>query len=203
MQGSTAVYAQDLCGFLKLLLTSLDVIHVFVFVVVFVLVAATGRSVRLPLLVLVAASSLAGTLHTRPPPPSPGPLLVAPLVLGLLQLDEPLDLLAALEVVALGAVDLAVLLVGAVPLVGDRHGLAVGASGNPLAGATSLGLLGGAFIAGLLNNQHFLALLLRVAPPPVLPCRGGILTVRFSCSSVLSGEFPPFLSTCTLVGQGI
>src|SRR3954467_11438292 len=134
---------------------------------------------------------------------SPGSLLVAPLVHGLLQLDEPLDLLAALEVMALGAVDLAVLFVGAVPLVGDRHSLAVGASGNLLAGATSLGLLGGAFIAGLLNNQHFLALLLPVAPPPVLPRRGVILTVRLSCSSVLSGEFPSFLSTCTLVGQGI
>src|SRR3954466_11243219 len=104
---------------------------------------------------------------------------------------------------ALGAVDLAVLFVGAVPLVGDRHSLAVGTSGNLLAGATSLGLLGGAFIAGLLNNQYFLALLLPVAPPPAPPCWGGILTARFSCSSILSGEFPPFLSTGTLVGQGI
>src|SRR3954465_8975309 len=111
------------------------------------------------------------------PPPWPGPLvpgfsatslgflLVAPLVLGLLQLDEPLDLLAALEVVALGAVDLAVLFVGVVPLVGDRRSLAVGASGNLLAGATSLGFVGGTFIVGLLNNQHFLVLLLPVVLP--------------------------------------
>src|SRR4051812_9906122 len=203
MQRSTAVNAHDLCGFLKLLLTGLDIIHVFVVVVVFVLVAAAGRSVCLPLLVLAAASSLAGALCAGSSATSLGFLLVAPLVLGLLQLDEPLDLLAALEVVALGAVDLALLSVGAVPLVCDRHSLAVGASGNLLAGATSLGFLGGAFIAGLLNNQHFLVLLLPVVPPPAFPCRGGILTVRFSCSSILSGEFPPLLSTRTLVGQGI
>src|SRR3954466_15368000 len=130
MQRSTAIYTQDLCGFLKLLLTGLDIIHVFVFVVVFVLVATAGRSVCLPLLVLVAASSLAGALRAGSSATSPGFLLVASLVLGLLQLNEPLDLIAALEVMALGVVDLAVLFVGAVLLVGDRHSLAVGASGN-------------------------------------------------------------------------
>src|SRR3954466_14747529 len=187
MQRSTAVNTQNLCGFLKLLLTGLGIIHVFIVVVVFVLVAAAGRSVCLPLFVLAATSSLAGALCVGSSATTLGSLLVAPLVLGLLQLDEPLDLLAALEVMALGAVDLAVLFVVVVPLVGDRHSLAVGASGYLLAGATSLGLLGGAFIAGLLDNQYFLALLLPVAPSPVLPCRGGILTVRFSCSSVLSG----------------
>src|SRR4051812_18579546 len=98
MQRSTAVYAQDLCGFLKLLLTGLDIIDVFIFVVVFVLVAAGGRSVCLSLLVLVAASSLAAALHAGSSATPPGFLLVASLVLGLLQLDEPLDLLAALEV---------------------------------------------------------------------------------------------------------
>src|SRR3954471_13447808 len=104
---------------------------------------------------------------------------------------------------ALGAVDLAVLFVGAVPLVGDRHSLAVGAPGNLLAGATSLGFLGGAFAAGLLNNQYIFALLVPVASPPAFPCRGGILTVRSHCSCILSGEFPPLFSTRTLVGQGI
>src|SRR3954470_7862344 len=108
MQRSTAANAQDLCGFPKLLLTGLDIIHVFVVVVVFVLVAAAGRSVCLPLLVLAAASSLAVALRAGSSATSLGFLLVAPLVLGLLQLD----LLAALEVVALGAVDLAVLFVG-------------------------------------------------------------------------------------------
>src|SRR3954469_3112179 len=203
MQRGTAVNTQNLCSFLKLLLTVLGLIHVFVVVVVFVFVAASGRSICLPLLVLAAVFPLAGTLRAGSPAACLGSLLVASLVLGLLQLDEPLDLLATLEVVALGAVDLAVLLVGAVPLVGDRHCLAVGAPDNLLAGATSPGFLGGAFTAGLLNNQHFLVLFLLVVPPPAFPRRGGIVIVRFSCSSILSGEFSPLLSACTLVGQGI
>src|SRR3954470_6515848 len=150
MQRSTTVNAQDLCGFVELLLTGLVIIHVFV-VVIFILVAAAARSVSLPLLVLATASSPAGALRTGSSSTSLGFLLVASLVLSLLQLDKQPDLLAALEVMALGVVDLAVLFVGAVLLVGDRNSLAVGACGNFLAGVTSLGFLGVTF-AGLLNN---------------------------------------------------
>src|SRR6187401_2077616 len=132
MQRSTAVIAQDFCGFLELLLTVLDIIHVFVVVVIFILVAAVGRSISLPLLGLAAASSpavewplLAGSSIT-----SLGLLLVASLVLSLLLLDELFDPLAVLEIMALGAVDLAILLVGAVLLVGGRDSLAVGACGS-------------------------------------------------------------------------
>ena len=152
MQRSTAVNAQDLCGFLELLLTGLDIIHVFVFVVIFILVAAAGRSVSLPLLGLAAASSPDGALLVRFSSATLGPLLVASLVFSFLLLDKLLDLLAALEVMALGAVDLVVLLVGAVLLVGDCHSLAVGACGNLLAGATNFGFLGATFVAGLLND---------------------------------------------------
>src|SRR3954469_19551959 len=106
MQRGTAVNTQNLCGFLKLLLAVLGLIHVFIVVVVFVFVAASGRSVCLPLLVLAAALSLAGALRAGSSAASLGSLLVMSLVLGFLQLDEPLDLLATLEVVALGAVDL-------------------------------------------------------------------------------------------------
>src|SRR3954471_11621080 len=113
MQRSTTVNAQNFCDFLELLLAGLGVIHVFVVVVIFILVAAAGRSVSLPLLGLAAASSPAGVLRTGSSSTSLGFLLVAPLVLGLLQLDKLLYLLAALEVMALGAVDLAVLFVGA------------------------------------------------------------------------------------------
>ena len=60
MQRSTAVNAQDLCGFLELLLIGLVIIHIFIVVVIFILVAAAGRSVSLPLLGLAAASSSAG-----------------------------------------------------------------------------------------------------------------------------------------------
>ena len=38
MQRSTVVNAQDLCGFLELLLIGLVIIHIFIFVVIFILV---------------------------------------------------------------------------------------------------------------------------------------------------------------------
>ena len=147
MQRSTTVNAQDLCGLLELLLISLLIIHVFIVVVVFILVAAAGRSVSLPLLGLAAAPSPAGTFLAGFSSASLGPLLVASLVFSFLLLDKLLDLLAALEVMALGAVDLAMLLVGAVLLVGDRH-----LRGNLLAGVTSFGFLGATSVAGLLND---------------------------------------------------
>ena len=143
MQRSTAVNAQDLCGFLELLLIGLVIIHVFVVVVIFILVAAAGRSVSLPLLGLVAASSSAGAFLAGSSSTFLGLLLVASLVFSLLLLDKLLDLLAALEVMALGAVDLAVLLAGAILLVGGYHSLA---------GIASFGLLGTASVAGLLDN---------------------------------------------------
>ena len=152
MQRSTTINAQDLCGFLELLLIGLVIIHIFIVVVIFILVAAAGRSVSLPLLGLAAASSSAGTFLAGSPSTFLGFLLVASLVFSLLLLDKLLDLLAALEVMALGAVDLAVLLVAAVLLVGDRHSLVVGACGNLLAGATSFGFLGATSVAGLLND---------------------------------------------------
>ena len=148
MQRSTAVNAQDLCGFLELLLIGLVIIHIFIVVVIFILVAAAGRSVSLPLLGLVAASSPAGAFLAGSSSTFLGLLLVALLVFSLLLLDKLLDLLAALEVMALGAVDLAVLLVGAILLVGDRHG----PCGNLLAGVTSFGFLGATTVAGLLNS---------------------------------------------------
>src|SRR3954466_2487653 len=131
MQRSTAVNAQNFCGFLELLLAGLGVTHVFVVVAIFILVAAAGRSVALPLLGVAAASPPASALHTRSSSTSLGLLLVASLVLGLLQLNELFDLLAALEVMAFGAVNLAVLLVGAILLVSGRHSLAVGAWRQP------------------------------------------------------------------------
>ena len=136
MQRSTAVNAQDLCGFLELLLIGLVIIHIFIVVVIFILVAAAGRSVSLPLLGLAAASSSAGTFLARSPSTFLGLLLVAPLVFSFLLLNKLLDFLAALEIMALGNL-----------LVGDRH-----LRGNLLAGVTSFGFLGATTVAGLLNN---------------------------------------------------
>ena len=106
----------------------------------------------MPLLGLAAAPSPAGTLLAGSSSTFLGLLFVVPLVLSFLLLDKLLDLLAALEIMALGAVDLAVLLIGAVLLVGGRHSLVVGARGNLLAGGTSFGFLGATSVAGLLNN---------------------------------------------------
>ena len=147
MQRSTAVNAQDLCGFLELLLIGLVIIYIFIIVVIFILVAAVRRSVSLPLLGLAAASSSAGTSLAGSPSTFLGLLLVAPLVFSFLLLNKLLDFLTVLEIMALGAVDLAILLVGAVLLVGDRH-----LRGNVLAGVTSFGFLGATTVAGLLNN---------------------------------------------------
>ena len=143
MQRSTAVNAQDLCGFLKLLLVGLILIHLFIFVFVFILVAAAGRPVSLPLLSLAVAPSPAGTLLAGSSTTFLGLLLVASLVFSFLQFNKLLNFLAGLEIMALGAVDLAVLLAGAVLLVGGHHGLA---------GVTSFGLLGATSVAGLLDD---------------------------------------------------
>ena len=42
MQRSTAINAQDLCGFLELLLISLLIIHVFIVIVIFILLLTPG-----------------------------------------------------------------------------------------------------------------------------------------------------------------
>ena len=101
----------------------------------------------MPLLGLAAASSSAGTFLAGSPSTFLGLLLVAPLVFSFLLLNKLFDFFVALEIMALGAVDLAILLVGAVLLVGDRH-----LRGNLLAGVTSFDFLGAASVAGLLNN---------------------------------------------------
>ena len=147
IQRSVAVNAQDLCGFLELLLIGLLIIHIFIVAVIFILVAVARRSVSLPLLGLAAASSSAGTFLPGSTSSFLGLLLVTPLVFSFLLLNKLLDPFAVLKVMALGAVNLAILLVGAVLLVGDRH-----LHGNLLAGVTSFGFLGAATVAGLLNN---------------------------------------------------
>ena len=146
MQRGATVNAQDLCGFLKFLLIGLIIIHVFVIVVIFILVAAAGRSVSLPLLGLAAASSSAGTFLAGSTSSFLGLLLVAPLVLSFLLLNKLFDFLAVLEIVTLGAVNLTILLAGAVLLVGGRHRLGL------LVGATSFSFLGATSVAGLLDS---------------------------------------------------
>ena len=146
MQRSTAVNAQDLYGFLELLLIGLVIIHIFIVVVIFILVADAGRSVSFPLLGLAAASSSAGTFLAGSTSSFLGLLLVASLVFSFLQLSELFDFLAVLEIVTLGAVNLTILLAGAVLLVGGRHRLGL------LVGAASFSFLGATSVAGLLDS---------------------------------------------------
>ena len=140
MQRSTAVNAQDLCGLLELLLIGLVIIHIFI------IVATAGRSVSLPLIGLAVASSSTGAFLAGSSSTFLGLLLVASLVFSFLQLSELFDFLAVLEIVTLGAVNLTILLAGAVLLVGGRHRLGL------LAGATTLSFLGSTSVVGLLDS---------------------------------------------------
>ena len=146
MQKGATVNAHDLCGFLKFLLIGLIIIHVFVIVIIFILVAAVGRSASLPLLGLAAASPPAGAFLARLTSSFLGLLFVASLVFNFLLLSKLFDLLAVLEIVTLGAVNLAILPAGAVLLFGGRHRLGL------LAGATSFSFLGATSVAGLLDS---------------------------------------------------
>src|SRR4051812_37914716 len=92
-------------------------------------------------------------------------LLVPPLILSLLLLIKQLNFLAVLEVVALGAVDFAVLLAGAPWLVGSRQGSAGGAPGNLLAGGVCFDLLAGTGDVRPLNGKHGLVLAFPIATP--------------------------------------
>ena len=143
VQRGAAVDAQHLCRLLKLLVIGLIFLHLIIFVLIFVLVAAAGRPISLPLLDLAAASSSAGTFLVGPTSSFLGLLFVAPLVFSFLLLNKLLDSLTVLKIMALGAVDLAVPLVGAILLVGGHHSLA---------GVIGFCLVGSASIAGMLNS---------------------------------------------------
>src|SRR3954469_15696878 len=99
---------------------------VVVIVVFLFLVAAPGGP--LLLVVLAGAASLATTFLAGSLSTILVLLLVPPFVLSLLLLSKQLDLSAVLEIVALGAVDLAVLLARASWLVGSCQ---VPAGGSP------------------------------------------------------------------------
>ena len=107
-QGAT-IDAHGLRSLLKLLLAGLVVL---VMIVIFLLLVA-APSGPLVLVTLAAAASLPTTLLAGSFGTIPTLLLVAPLIFGFLLFSKQLNLSAVLEVVALGAVDLAVLLVGA------------------------------------------------------------------------------------------
>ena len=115
MQRGTTIDAHGLRSLLELLLIGLIVL-VAIIVFLFLVTAPGGP---LLLVVLAGAASLAATLLAGSLGTVLTLLLVPPFILGLLLFSKQLDLSAVLEVVALGAVDLAVLLAGAPWLVGS------------------------------------------------------------------------------------
>ena len=134
MQRGPTIDVHGLYSFLELMLAGLVA---FIMIIVFLLlVAAPGGP--LLLIVLAAAAPLAATFLAGSFGTFLAFLLVPPFVLGFLLLSEHLYLPAVLEIVAFGAMDLAVLLVGASWLVGSRQGPASGASSNLLVGVAAL-----------------------------------------------------------------
>src|SRR3989337_1365537 len=124
MQRGATIDAHGLRGLLELMLAGLVVLVVII--VFLLLIAAPGGPLLLVILAVMAslaATLLAGSLGTILTL-----LLVPPLILGFLLFSKQLNLSAVLEVVALGAVDLAILFVEAPWLVGSCQGPASGAT---------------------------------------------------------------------------
>ena len=115
MQRGATIDAHGLRSLLKFLLAGL-VILVMTFVFRLLVAAPSGP---LLLAVLAAVTPLAAMLLAGPFGTLLTLLLVLPLILGFLLLSEQLYLPAVLEDMALGAVDLAILLVGAPWLIGN------------------------------------------------------------------------------------
>ena len=171
VQRGATIDAHGLGGFLKLMVAGLVIL---VMIIVFLLlVAAPGGP--LLLIILAAAASLAATLLAGSLDAIWAFLLVPPFILGFLLLSEQLNLPVVLEVVAIGAVDLAILLVRAPWLVGNRQGPAGDTSGNFIVGVICLGFLGGAGVVRSLDGKHNFTFALPVAAPAFLRRGGSIL----------------------------
>ena len=171
MQRGATVDAHGLCSFLKLLVAGFVVL--FVIVVFWLSVTAPGGP--LLLLILAATARLAVTLLAGPLSTIWALILVPPLILSPLLFSEELDLSAVLESMALGAMDLAVSLVGVSRLLGSRQGLACDTLGNLLAGVICLGFLCGAGVFGSLDGKHGFYFALPVAAPAFLRRGSSIL----------------------------
>jgi hypothetical protein len=169
LQRCTSVNTHNLRGFLKLTLTGLVVISIKI-IIIFILVTATSGPVFL-LLGLAAVASPAAAFLAGPFSTVLGSLLISFLILSILLLDKLFDSSVVLEVMALGAMDLAILLVGTFRLVG-RQGLTVGTPGNFLAGGVSLSHLGRGDVAGLFGGKQGFAFVLLAVPPPTSPYQG-------------------------------
>ena len=173
MQRGATVNAHNFCGFLKFTLAGLVVFTIII--IIFKLVVAMCGPVLL-LLGLAAATSSATAFLAGPLSTTLGLLLISPFILSFLLLGKLFNLPAVLEIMALGAMNLAILLVGAIRLVGNRQGMTRGTPGNLLSGVVNLDLLGGVGVAGSLDGKHGLSLTLPVVSPPTFLCQGDVFT---------------------------
>ena len=172
MQRGATVDAHGLCSFLKFLVTRLIVL--FVIIVFWLFVTAPGGP--LPLFIFAATARLAVTLLAGPLSTVLAFLLVPPLIFSPLLLSKELNLSAVLEIMAFGAMDLAVLLVGVSWLLVSRQGPAGDTSGNFLAGVICLGFFGGAGVVRSLDGKHSFTFALPIAASAFLR-RGGSMLI--------------------------
>ena len=108
MQRGAAIDAHGLRSFLKFLVAGLIVL----FVIVVFRPSVTAPGGPLLLFILAATACLAVTLFAGPLSTILTLLLVPPLIFSPLLLSEEINLSAVLEIMAFGAMDLVVLLVG-------------------------------------------------------------------------------------------
>ena len=199
MQRGATIDAHGICSFLKVLVTRLIVL--FVIIVFWLFVTAPGRP--LLLFIFAATARLAVTLLSGPLSTVLAFLLVPPLIFSPLLLSKELNLSAVLEIMALGAMDLAVLLVGVSWLLGSHQGPASGTPVNFHVRVTRLGFLGGADIAGPLDGKHGLALVLPVTALTLLRWDGGIIRGVGFRGCIFTGVVPSLFSASTPIGQNI
>jgi hypothetical protein len=161
VQGCTSVNAQGISGLLELLLAGFLFISFITPIIAFLLLTASGR---FPLILRGLAGAASSATSALPASAILVSLFVTLLVLSLLLLDELLNLMTLLEIMALGPMDLAVRPVSLPSLLGSRGFPAISARGNFLAGSLGLGLLAGTRCAQSFNGHHcfILALLVRL-----------------------------------------
>ena len=136
----------------------------------------TAQGGPLLLFIFAATACLAATLLVGPLSTVLAFLLVPPLIFSPLLLSKELNLSAVLEIMAFGAMDLAVLLVRVSWLLGSRQGPAGDTSDNFLGGVICLGFLGGAGVIRSLDGKHGFTFALPVAAPALLR-RGGSIFI--------------------------
>ena len=172
VQRCTPVNAQGVSGLLELLLAGFLFIPSITLIIANFLLSAPGR---FSLVLKGLAWAICFTASGLPTSAILTFFLITLLIFSPLLLDELLNLMTLLEIMAFGAMDLAVLLVRASWLLSSHQGPAGDTLGNFLAGVICLGFLGGAGVFRSLDGKHGFTFALPVAAPTFLRRGGSIL----------------------------